>query len=254
MCVIYTWMRRLDDLADDAPSAEMARKSLDVWREQTHRVMVGGVVKGGELCPELWPAFHEVVSRYDIPLAYFDEIIEGACMDQEVLRYETFEELYRYCYRVASVVGLVTLRVFGYDDSRAEKTGEWLGIAFQLTNILRDVREDASRKRIYLPLTELRERGLSAEDVLALRWSPGMKDYLRMFADRAEEYYQKALPVVDFASRDARPTLRIMEEIYHGLLRCIRASDYNVFQHRASLPKWKKLFIVFKHQLLREAS
>ncbi len=249
MCVVYAWMRLMDDLADDAPNVAEAAQSLEVWRRATHAALAGELPGPTAPHPKLWPAFAEVVRTHGIPHHHFDEIVEGALMDQKILRYATFEELYRYCYRVASVVGLVSLRVFGYSDPRTETCGEWLGIAFQLTNILRDVREDAERGRIYLPLEDLTRHGLAEQDVLRGNWSPAMHDLFRDFADRAEGFYEKAAPVASLVAREARPTLGSMTEIYHGILEEIRAMDYRVLDRRAGLPKWKKLAIVFKHQI-----
>lgn len=269
MCAIYAWMRHMDDLADDAPSPQAARDALNEWRRQTHEALAARGMKfqvsklptatpNADLAISnqqsatgnlLWPAFAEVVGCHNIPPAHFDEIIEGALMDQELTRYATFDELYRYCYRVASVVGLVSLRVFGYHRSAAEKPGEWLGIAFQLTNILRDVREDAARGRIYLPLDELARHGVPESDILEGRESPGLHALLREFGDRAEEYYAKARPVFDLVRPDARPTLLIMEEIYHGILHRIRDLDYHVFETRARISTPRKLWIVLKHSL-----
>jgi 15-cis-phytoene synthase len=252
MCAIYAWMRRLDDLADDAPSPEQARVALDQWKALTHAVYASnGSLPHADLSKELWPAFADTVQRYGIPQHYFDEIVEGALMDQTVTRYATFEELYRYCYRVASVVGLVCLRVFEYRDPEAEKAGEWLGIAFQLTNILRDVPEDAQRGRLYIPQEDFQGTGVSEEDFLQGRWSPAMHSVLKKFAERTEDYYVKAKPVVGLVSKEAQPTLRIMTEIYHGILEQTRKLDYRVYETRARVPTWKKLAIVLKHQLIK---
>lgn len=271
MCAIYAWMRHLDDLADDAPSPQAARDALNEWRRQTHEALAARGMKfqvsklpstsaladtaisnqQSAIANSLWPAFAETVGSHNIPPAHFDEIVEGALMDQELTRYATFDELYRYCYRVASVVGLVSLRVLGYQRSAAEKPGEWLGIAFQLTNILRDVREDAARGRIYLPLDELARHGVPESDLLEGRWSPGLHAFLLEFGDRAEEYYVKARPVFDLVRPDARPTLLIMEEIYHGILHRIRAMDYRVLDARARVSTPRKLWIVLKHAVAR---
>ncbi len=247
MCAIYAWMRQLDDLADDASSPANARTAIESWRARTHRAFPSqGLAE--EFQDGLWPALSETVHRYAIPHGHFDEIVEGALMDQEITRYETFEDLYRYCYRVASTVGLVCLRVFEYKDPQAEKTGEWLGIAFQLTNILRDMREDAGRGRLYIPLEDLRRHGVSETDLLEFRWNTQVHDLLVSFGERAEEYYIRAGPIADMVSGEARPTLRIMTEIYHGILLQAKKLDFRVFEHRAQLPAWKKLFIVAKHQ------
>ncbi len=248
MCVIYAWMRSLDDLADGALSLEAARDAIKKWTHQTHEAFQS--VSSFSASPQttLWPAFRETVQCYAIPMNYFDEIAKGAFMDQEKNRYQTFEELYQYCYCVASVVGLVCLRVFGYTDPEAEQRGEWLGIAFQLTNILRDVREDAERGRIYLPLEDLKKYGVTETDILKGQWSSSIQDLLRSFSDQTEEYYIKAMPLTKLVSKDARPTLQIMTEIYHGILVQIRKLDFRVFEHRARVPTWKKLMIVVKNQ------
>jgi phytoene synthase len=247
MCAIYAWMRRLDDLADDAPSPAAARETLAQWRMQTRSSLNPKASSTFDISSTLWPAFAETVKHYNVPHPYFDEIIEGALMDQEVIRYATFDDLYRYCYRVASVVGLVCLHIFEYSDPQAEKNGEWLGIAFQLTNILRDVKEDAKRGRIYLPLKVLQSHGVSEKDILEQRWSEDLGQLLRSFADQTEEYYVRAKPVVGLVSKEARPTLRIMTEIYHGILLEIRKMNYRVFEKRARLSTPRKMAIVLKH-------
>lgn len=246
MCSIYTWMRKLDDYADDAASLEDATKAVEKWRKQTHEALDQNDFSNTDL---IWPSFAETVKRYSIPSRYFDEIILGALMDQERQRYETFEQLYQYCYRVASVVGLVSLCVFEYQDKKTEEYGEWLGIAFQLTNILRDVSEDAERNRFYIPQEEMRKFGVTEKHILEGEWSSNMHDLFKFFGDRAETYFQKALPVQALVSKDSRPTLAIMEEIYHGVLREIERRDYRILDHRARVPTWKKFFIVAKHLL-----
>ena len=251
MCVIYAWMRQLDDLADDTASKQDAREALEKWREHTRAALKeNSVASFHPPSSSLWPAFADTVKRYHIPTEYFDQIVEGALMDQEIMRYKTFGDLYGYCYRVASVVGLVCLRIFGYTDPQAEKTGEWLGIAFQLTNILRDVREDAERGRIYLPLEDLQKYGISEDDILKCRWSPALGNLLEAFAQHTEEYYIKAKPVFGLVSKEAQATLKIMEEIYHGILIETKKHGFRVFEHRARVPTWKKFFIVVKCQVL----
>lgn len=249
MCAIYAWMRLLDDLADDAPSPEQALEALNKWKIQTRRNLTEDFIENS-FSPELWPAFAETVERYGIPHEYFDQIIEGALMDQTVFRYETFQELYQYCYRVASIVGLVCLRIFEATTVEVQQKGEWLGIAFQLTNILRDVREDAQRGRIYLPLEDLKHHQVTEQDILKGQWSDGLYKLFQSFADRAEEYYVRAKLIESSVPKEARPTLRIMTEIYHGILKDIRKINFRVFEHRARMPTWKKLAIVLKHQFI----
>jgi len=249
MCAIYAWMRRLDDLADDASSPQHARGSLEQWRTHTQAALKTPPPITHPQPPLLWPAFIDTVNRYRIPPRYFEEIVEGALMDQEITRYTTFEELYHYCYRVASVVGLVCLRIFEYTNPQAEQKGEWLGIAFQLTNILRDVGEDAGRGRIYIPRENMRRYGVLEKDILNGRWSESLHELLKSFAEQAEEYYLRAHSLESLVSREARPTLRIMTEIYHGILMEIQKMNFHVFGQRAHLPLWKKMWIVAKHRL-----
>jgi 15-cis-phytoene synthase len=251
MCAIYTWMRKLDDFADDALSPTQARIAVERWVAQTHLALRGEPLTEKTGADDLWPAFVETVQRYSIPPNHFDEIAKGALMDQEVFRYETFEDLYAYCYRVASLVGLVSLRVFEYPNKEAEQTGEALGIAFQLTNILRDVAEDGKRGRLYIPLEDLRKYGVSEKELLDQRWSDSVQNLFKAFAERAEGYYIKARPVVDQVSKEARPTLAIMTEIYHGILKNIQEMDFQVFHRRARVPTWKKFWIVAKHQYFK---
>src|SRR5204863_9401925 len=169
-----------------------------------------------------WPAFLDTVEQFKIPQQYFFEIIRGAEMDLSVKTYQDFDELYKYCYRVASVVGLASLHVLGFTNPQATKHGEWLGVAFQLTNIIRDVKEDAERGRIYLPLSMLRKFKIPPADILDLQWSEELRDLLESFARRAEIYYLKALPLFGMVAPEARATLEIMADIYGGILKRLR--------------------------------
>jgi phytoene synthase len=162
--------------------------------------------------------------------------------------YATFADLYRYCYLVASVVGLVCIRIFGYSDPRAEKLAEETGIAFQLTNILRDVAEDASRNRVYLPLDDLAAHNVTLDALL--RRAPGVppttseRALLAAIAQRAEEFYQSAEALLPLIDRESRPALWVLVSIYHGLLKRIEEGNYDVFSRRASVPMLQKLGIL----------
>ncbi|MGD0547219.1 MAG: phytoene/squalene synthase family protein [Terracidiphilus sp.] len=162
--------------------------------------------------------------------------------------YATFDDLYRYCYLVASVVGLVCIRIFGYTDPRAEKLAEETGIAFQLTNILRDVAEDASRNRVYLPLEDLAAHNVALDSLLhrAPNTPPTESErrLLKSIAQRAEEYYQSAKELLPLIDRESRPALWVLVSIYHGLLKRIRQSEYDVFSQRATVPMPQKLGIL----------
>jgi phytoene synthase len=154
--------------------------------------------------------------------------------------------LYRYCYLVASVVGLVCIRIFGYSDARAEKLAEETGIAFQLTNILRDVREDVERKRVYLPLEDMRRHGVSMEDLAAFpaELAPNQRDLFTSIAARAEHYYSSGYALLPLIDADSRPALWVLITIYHRLLRQIGCGGYEVFAHRAAVPALTKLSIL----------
>jgi phytoene synthase len=193
-------------------------------------------------------------AHFNIPLSLLDELVAGVTMDLEhdtagvPDSYATFAHLYRYCYLVASVVGLVCIRIFGYTDPRAEKFAEETGIAFQLTNILRDVVEDASRNRVYLPLEELAAHGVSLESLLhrASGAPPTANEraLLKSIADRAEEYYKSADKLLPLIAPESRPALRVLVSIYHELLKRIVQADYDVFTHRASVPTAQKVAIL----------
>ncbi len=162
--------------------------------------------------------------------------------------YATFADLYRYCYLVASVVGLVCIRIFGYRDPRAEKLAEETGIAFQLTNILRDVAEDAARNRVYLPLDELAVHGVSLESLLhrapAAPPTVSERSLLEAIAKRAEDYYRSARELLPLIDPESRPALWVLVSIYHALLKRIERADYDVFTRRASVPLLQKLAIL----------
>ena len=167
MCAIYAFMRRSDDIADSTANPAIALEALRQWRTQ-----VDAAFNGGDSTEPILPALVDTVRRYEIPQRYFHELLDGTEMDQTTTRYTTFDDLYKYCYRVASAVGLVVLPIFGFQDKAALVPAEACGIAFQLTNILRDVKEDAQMGRIYLPLEDLRQFGVSEDDILNARATP----------------------------------------------------------------------------------
>jgi len=172
MCALYAFMRYCDDISDGSGTAHGRGRLLGDWKGALEKALRGQY--DGD---RILPAFHETIQRYDIPPGYFFELIEGVGSDLTTTRYETFDDLYRYCYRVASVVGLTSIHVFGYESDRALALAEKCGIAFQLTNILRDVREDAERGRVYLPAEDLRRFGLSADDLIERRLDARFRDH-----------------------------------------------------------------------------
>jgi 15-cis-phytoene synthase len=250
ICAIYAFMRQADDLADDESlPREERRRRMDAWLGTWHDVLCGG-----DSADAVFVATRDAVARFGIPAKLLDELVAGTAMDLDHARtdepdtYATFDELYRYCYLVASVVGLVCIRIFGYSDPRAEKLAEETGIAFQLTNILRDVAEDAARSRVYLPLEDLAAHGVSVRGVLDRK--PGAppnaeeRAVLSAIGERAERYYQSAKELLPLIDRESRPALWVLVRIYRRLLIRIQRADYDVFSRRASVPTFVKLEIL----------
>jgi 15-cis-phytoene synthase len=242
MCAVYAFMRYCDDLSDDpAAGPEQARASIGRWSADLDLALAGRA-------PDhpVWLAFRDTVERYKIPHEYFHEMIAGVTSDLEPRRIATFEELYRYCYQVASVVGLTVIHIFGYRGDQALPLAEKCGVAFQLTNILRDVREDAERDRVYLPAEDLERHHVAPEDFRAGRSSEAFVELMRFEASRARAYYNESAPLVDMVDPHSRPSLWALIEIYSGLLAAIERRNYDVLSGRVSLPARKKLWIVLK--------
>lgn len=250
ICAIYAFMRKADDLSDDESVAhEERRRNLDAWLTAWHEAN-----RSGTSMDPVFVAVGDAIQRFNIPLSLLDELVAGTTMDlqaapgQAADTYATFDDLYRYCYLVASVVGLVCIRIFGYSDPRAEKLAEETGIAFQLTNILRDVQEDSMRKRVYLPLDDLACHHISLRSMLDRQaGTPPTQNERALLADigqRAEKYYQSAEQLLPLIDAESRPALWVLVSIYRGLLRRIEASDYDVFSQRASVPLVQKLAIL----------
>jgi phytoene synthase len=250
ICAIYAFMRKADDLADDESlSREERRRRLDAWLANWR-----GVCHGGDSSDPVFLAVRDATERYNIPLNLLDELVAGVTMDLDQAgsdapdTYATFDDLYRYCYLVASVVGLVCIRIFGYSDPGAEKLAEQTGIAFQLTNILRDVAEDADRNRVYLPLEDLAAHGVSVDSLVhrksGIPPTAEERALLAALGQRAEEFYTSAQQLLPLIDAESRPALWVLVSIYHGLLQRIEKADYDVFSCRASVPMAKKLGIM----------
>ncbi|HEX4066326.1 MAG TPA: phytoene/squalene synthase family protein [Acidobacteriaceae bacterium] len=263
ICAVYAFMRHADDLSDDeSRSRDERRADLAAWLDSWHHAAAGE--------PTTDPVFIALADtrlRFGIPLDLLDQLVHGTAMDLESEprveaspspdlatplydTYATFDDLQRYCYFVASVVGLVCIHIFGYSDARAERLAENTGLAFQLTNILRDVKEDLERGRIYLPMEFLDRYNVTIQDLLSLRDGAHMTlnqtELLESLAKRAEDNYKSGVALVPLVDPDARPALWVLITIYHRLLRRIERRNFDVFTERVSVPITARLAILFR--------
>jgi 15-cis-phytoene synthase len=264
MCAIYAFMRRADDISDDESMSIPQRRDvmeswLDAWR-------LSGVEPSFDA---VFVAVRDTQRRFQISDELLEQLVQGTTMDLEeslpgvvpvtvmgngtgetrtLQIYDRFEDLYRYCYLVASVVGLVCIRIFGYRDARAEVLAEKTGLAFQLTNILRDVKEDAERGRVYLPLEDLERTKIDVEQLLQTaegRLEPKtVKALLALEGARASEFYRAADELIPLLDRDSQAAMWVLVTIYRGLLERIEAKGFDVFTERVSVPTSGKLFIL----------
>lgn len=237
---LYAFCREVDDVVDECEDANVARIKLQWWREETARIF------DGTSRHPVGQALQESVSTYDLPQEHFLEIIDGMEMDLDHQGYSSFKDLALYCHRVASMVGLMSVEIFGYQDRHTLKYAHDLGMAFQLTNILRDVREDAARGRLYLPLDELERFGVTQEDVMAHRMSDNMRALFRFQAKRARQHYEQAYAHLPETDRYAQRSGLIMAAIYEATLREIEDDGYNLFDRRISLTPLRKLWMAWR--------
>ena len=275
MCAVYAFMRQADDLSDDEGlTLEARRLAMAAWLEGW-RASRGGFQQGvwEDGADPVFVALADTQARFGVTDALLDDLVRGTNLDleewppgvssialttmsetattrREVQVYETFGDLYRYCYLVASVVGLVCIRIFGYTDPAAELLAEKTGVAFQLTNILRDVKEDAERGRIYLPQEMLEEFGVRAEDVLGLAGGRGMKEneraLMHALSVQAWEYYEAAGKLLPLIESDSRAALWVLVEVYSRLLRRVDRAEGDVFSRRASVPGVEKASVLVR--------
>jgi phytoene synthase len=238
MCAIYAFMRYCDDLSDEPGATTSA---IERWRYALDDALAGR--PNGN---PVWPAFLDTVARYAIPHEYFYDMIKGVGSDLEPHTVETFDDLYRYCYRVASVVGLTTIHIFGFTAPDALPLAEKCGVAFQLTNILRDVREDAELGRVYLPSEDLRRFGVSADDLRHGRRTEAFGRLMEFETARARRYYRESAPLLQLIEPKSRPSLWALIAIYSRLLDHLTAAQYDVLTRRISLTSLEKSWIVLR--------
>jgi phytoene synthase len=234
---VYAFCRFVDDIADDDTIKNPA-EMLTRWRDELRNVFDGTPVRS------VSRALADNIVRFNIPQRYFDEVIDGVEMDLSRRRYETFEELSLYCRRVASAVGLICIEIFGYTNPATRVYAEKLGLAFQLTNIIRDVREDAERGRIYLPLEDLRRFGVTEAELLGGVYNDRFRALMAFEAERARDYYREAARALPAEDRPSMLSAEAMRLIYSALLEQIVRSDYRVFDRRHRLSTPRKLYLV----------
>lgn len=241
MTALYAFCREVDDVADEeSVPVEKRRTQLAAWREDIHRACSGGSPTF-PVNRELQP----VIAEHKLPFALFDELIKGVEMDLDIKRYETFEDLEQYCYRVASVVGLLSIEIFGYNNPACRAYADYLGKALQLTNILRDVRTDAERGRIYLPLAELRRFGVTQEEILRFEYSDRFEKLAESIAARARHFYHLARQTLPQEDRRSMVAAELMGAVYWKLFRKLESKRFHVLGPKPTrLSKGQKLLLV----------
>ncbi len=241
MTALYAFCREVDDVVDECTDYSVAQIKLNWWKSEVANLYVN--------TPQhpVTKALQPVVTQFNLAQEHFLEIIDGMEMDLKFNRYEDFKQLQLYCYRVASVVGLLSAQIFGFKNRKTLKYAHDLGMAFQLTNIIRDVGEDARRGRIYLPLDELKKAKVTEDDILQSRETPQIKELIEYQIERAESYYDKALRELPAEDAKQQRTGLMMAAIYRTLLREIkRDSAEKVLNSRTSIPPFRKLILALQ--------
>ena len=237
---LYAFCREVDDVVDECSDENVARTTLAWWRGQV------AAIYGGTPQHPVAQALVPLVKEFKLPQELLLEIIDGMEMDLSQHQYADFKSLQLYCYRVASVVGLLAAEIFGYRDRKTLKYAHDLGIALQLTNIIRDVGEDARRGRIYLPQDELAQFGVHTSDILDARENDAFQNLMQFQIKRAQQYYDQALSELPAVDRKAQRTGLMMAAIYRATLEEVAYTGCHVLRERVSLPPLRKLWLAFK--------
>ena len=255
---LYAFMRLIDDVSDEGADLAEKQRGLAKWRAALDQAITGeeqvfdgnaAMISPKETlagADEVLPALVDTIQRYKMPSRYLHDLISGAEMDLTIQVYPSFERLKEYCYRVAGTVGLTCTHIFGFRDAKALELAEKLGLAFQLTNIIRDVHEDYGLGRVYLPDEDLLRYGVAKEDFGRGEATLGMRELLRFEADRAWKLYEEGSRLVELIDEDSRGTLWLLVHTYSGLLARIESVDFAVFGERVRLPKAEKMMLIAK--------
>ena len=243
LCALYAFMRWVDDISDD-PGDSVAAKSrgMALARAAVDRAASGKTDAG----PVFLPALADTIAKYRIPRSYLDELIAGAEMDLQEAAYQTFDDLRVYCHRVAGIVGQCCVHVFGFEDARALELADRLGLAFQLTNILRDVAQDYALGRVYLPQEDLERFACRREDLPAAPPSRATRDLFRFQAERARGFYEEGAALLRLVGADSGAALWALARIYGGLLKKMEARDYDVVSARVGLSAVEKTWVLVR--------
>ncbi|MCK4743748.1 MAG: presqualene diphosphate synthase HpnD [Sulfuriflexus sp.] len=237
---LYAFCREVDDIVDECSEQTVALVKLNWWREEIARIF------HGQAQHPVGIALAKSIQKFNLEEKHFYSIIEGMLMDTQQSRYQDFDALSTYCYRVAGVVGLLAIEIFGYKNQATKEYAEKLGLAFQLTNILRDVHEDATRDRIYLPLDELERFHVSEQDLLNGKMTDNVRELFAFQTKRAEKCYQEAYQLLPTEDRFSQRGGLVMAAIYHALLERIQKINYNVLNNSIRLSPLRKLWIAWR--------
>jgi phytoene synthase len=254
LAALYAFMRLVDDVADEGHDLAVKQRGLAKWRAVLDEaVMANGRItfSGPRGASEVLPALVDTMRRYNMPARYLHDLISGAEMDLTVSSYPTFDRLREYCYRVAGTVGLTCTHVFGFRDARALDLAEKLGLAFQLTNIIRDVHDDYAMGRVYIPEEDLAQYGVKPEDFGRSEATLGVRELLRFEADRARQCYEEGATLLNLIEPESRPALWLLVHTYSALLARIEEQDFAVFGERVRLSKAEKLVFIAKARFSR---
>ena len=243
---VYAFCRALDDVSDCALTTDEKKRGLEFWRRELDRCYTGQASHPTAM------ALQETIREFHLTRSYFDELLQGVEMDLTITRYQNFLHLSQYCYRVAGTVGLICLEIFGCPKDHCYDYAVALGLAFQITNILRDIKDDAQRGRIYLPQDDLRRFGYTEAELMAHTYNERFVGLMRFESERAGDYFRRAADLLQPKYRRRLIASEIMAAIYFVLLQRIKAARYNVFEHPIRLSRPHKLALAMRTALMNQ--